>query len=131
MLLVALITTACSGGAGPGDCDVAALRATRIARADRTELTVCGIVSRVGRLHWSRSGEHREFWVTPPGGAPIAIDANVGIMGDFPIRAGERAVVRGEYYVDPGGRDGIHWTHRTDRGSHPPGYVELDGAFYR
>jgi hypothetical protein len=71
------------------------------------------------------------FSVDVAGNSPVEIDANVSIMGDFPIRRGERAVVRGEFFSDPSGRDGVHWTHRTDRGTHPAGYVILDGTTYR
>ncbi len=86
---------------------------------------------RVNRLRRSHGGVHRVFIVDAGPAGPIAIDANVGIMGDFPIRHGETTIVRGEYYSDGPGRDGVHWTHRTDRGTHPPGFVELDGVTYR
>ncbi len=51
-------------------------------------------------------------------------------MGEFPIRPGEQTTVRGEYYYDPDGREGVHWTHHTDRGPHPGGYVILNGLRY-
>ncbi len=94
-------------------------------------MTLCGTVVRVVRLRRTRSGTHRIFYVDVGGNDRVQIDANVDIMGDFPIRTGETTVVRGEYYFDSAGRDGVHWTHRTDRGSHPPGYVSLDGVTYR
>ena len=103
----------------------------REARASRTEVTLCGTVVRVGRLRRSRSGTHRVFVVDAGTGELVQIDANIDIMGNFPIRSGERTIVRGEYYADSDGYDGVHWTHRTDRGTHPPGYVELDGVTYR
>jgi hypothetical protein len=78
----------------------------------------------------TRSGEHRLFYVIVPGSGPIEIDANLDVMGDVPIRGGETVVVRGEYYYDQNGREGVHWTHHTDRGSHPPGYLILDGTRY-
>lgn len=71
------------------------------------------------------------FSVDVGGSRPVQIDANIDVMGDFPIRTGERAVVRGEYYYDGAGRDGVHWTHRTSRGTHPPGFITLDGITYR
>ena len=112
-------------------CDLAAFRSIQLARADHTEVTVCGTVVRVGRIRRSRSGAHRIFLVDAGANDRVQIDANVDVMGNFPIRAGERAVVRGEYYYDGPGRDGVHWTHRTDRGSHPPGFIRLDGITYR
>lgn len=124
-------TTSSAANAGTASCDLADFRAVQQARANRTEVTLCGTVVRVVRLRRSRSGTHRIFYVDVGGDDRVQIDANVDIMGNFPIRPGEPAVVRGEYYADPSGRDGVHWTHRTDRGSHPPGYVILDGVTYR
>ncbi len=95
------------------------------------EVTVCGPVVGVLNIRRSRSGAHRIFVVNADGSAPVRIDANIDIMGNFPIHTGEKAIVRGEYYDDGPGRDGVHWTHRTDRGTHPPGFVELDGVTYR
>ncbi|MGD0472147.1 MAG: DUF3465 domain-containing protein [Candidatus Velthaea sp.] len=112
-------------------CDPAAFRSVQAARAGHAEVTLCGTVVRTGRVRRSRSGVHRVFIVDVGNGDRVQIDANVDIMGDFPIRSGEYAVIRGEYYYDAPGRDGVHWTHRTDRGSHPPGYVTLDGVTYR
>ncbi len=137
-LLAALLAAACTPGANStaanaaaARCDPAAFRAVQQARANRTEVTVCGTVVRVVRLRRSRTGTHRIFYVDVGGNDRVQIDANVDIMGNFPIRPGEPAVIRGEYYADPSGRDGIHWTHRTDRGGHPPGYVILGGVTYR
>ncbi len=132
-LALALLTASCTPAAStdPSQCDPAAFRAVAAAQAARAEVTLCGTVVRVGRLRRSRSGTHREFFVDAGARRPVRIDANVDIMGDFPIRMGERAVVRGEYYYDGPGRDGVHWTHRTDRGRHPPGFVTLNGVTYR
>jgi hypothetical protein len=127
----ALLAAACAPAAAPDHCDAAALRSVQAAHANRTEVTLCGVVVRSGRLRRSRSGAHRVFIVDAGGGDRVEVDANIDVMGDFPIRSGEHAVVRGEYYYDGAGRDGVHWTHRTDRGNHPPGYVTLDGVTYR
>jgi len=126
-----LLTASCVRTASTEQCDPAAFRSVRIGRADHTEVTLCGTVARVGPLRRSRSGVHREFLVDIGGHDAVEVDANIDIMGNFPIRSGERAIVRGEYYLDPSGRDGVHWTHRTDRGSHPAGFVLLDGVTYR
>jgi hypothetical protein len=115
----------------PATCDPASFPAGQRAHAQRAEVTLCGTVVRVRPAHRSRSGWHRSFEVDVGGGDDIDIDANLDVMGDFPVRAGERAVVRGEYYEDSDGREGVHWTHRTDRGSHPAGYVILDGVLHR
>jgi len=126
------LLAACAAPAPTSDrCDPASFRAVALAHAEGAEVTLCGPVVRVGRLRRSRSGTHRVFIVDVGSHDRVAIDANVDIMGNFPIRNGEYAVVHGEYYYDGPGRDGVHWTHRTDRGNHPPGYVTLDGVTYR
>jgi hypothetical protein len=130
-LACALLGTGCAPTASSDSCDTAAFRSVQQSHSDRTEVTLCGTVSGVGPVRRSRSGVHRVFWVDVGGHDRVAVDANVDVMGDFPIRSGERAVVRGEYYYDAPGRDGVHWTHRTERGSHPAGFVTLDGVTYR
>lgn len=128
---VALAIAACHWSAPAHGCDPQALDAVRRARANRTEVTVCGTVARVDRVHRSRSGAHRTFFVTSGRNDRIEVDANLDVMGDFPVRPGQIAVVRGEYYADATGRAGVHWTHRTLRGSHPSGYIVLDGTTYQ
>lgn len=132
--LFALLAAGCTAPAAtdsPATCEPAAFRAIQTTHAARSEVTLCGTVVRIGRIRQSRSGAHRVFLVDVGANDRVQIDANVDIMGNFPIRDGERAVVRGEYYYDGPGRDGVHWTHRTDRGSHPPGFIQLDGVTYR
>jgi hypothetical protein len=126
-----MFAASCAPIASTTACDPAAFRGVAAAGANRAEVTLCGTVVRVGRLQRSRSGTHRVFFVDVGGNRRVQIDANVDIMGNFPIRRGEYAVVRGEYYSDGPGRDGVHWTHRTDRGTHPPGFVTLAGLTYR
>jgi Protein of unknown function (DUF3465) len=128
---VALYAAGCAAPSTAEHCDTAAFRAVQLAHAGHSEVTLCGTVVRAGKLRRSRSGTHRVFVVDVGAGDRIQVDANVDVMGNFPIRSGEYAIVRGEYYYDAPGRDGVHWTHRTDRGSHPAGFVTLDGVTYR
>jgi hypothetical protein len=79
----------------------------------------------------SRSGRHLAFDVTLPGGDDVWVDANLDVLGRLPVRRGQHATVRGEYFFDRDRVDGIHWTHHTARGPHPPGYVILDGVKYQ
>lgn len=123
--------SACTQPGSPGQCDPQALRAVRSERSAHAEVTVCGTVLRAGTVRRSRSGTHREFIVITGRNDRVAIDANLDIMGDLPVRAGERAIVHGEYFADASGRDGLHWTHRTSRGTHPPGYIVLNGTMYQ
>jgi hypothetical protein len=123
-------TTNASTDGGQGACNDAGFLAVQHAHVNHAEVTLCGTVARVRPERHSRSGVHRVFFVDVGGGDIIAIDANVDVMGDFPIRTGEQTTVRGEYYYDEDGREGVHWTHHTDRGPHPAGYVILNGLRY-
>lgn len=127
-LLVVLI---CGCAPAPvASCDVAGFLADQRAHVDHAEVTICGTVVRVRAARRTRSGVHRSFWVDVGNGERIEIDANLDVMGNLPVSDGERAVVHGEYYDDPDGHEGIDWTHHTDRGPHPPGFVILNGTTY-
>lgn len=130
MLLLAL-ATGCGAAAGTVACNNAGFLATQHAHADRAEVTLCGTVVRVRAIRVTRSGAHRYFFVDIGHDDRIEIDANTDLMGDFPVHDGDLATVRGEYYYDPNGREGVHWTHRTTRGSNPPGYVIVNGTRYQ
>lgn len=130
----ALAWSACAGpavAAGAPPCDLSGFLAVQHAHVNHAEVTFCGTVVRVRPAKHTRSGRHRAIFIDVGHGDRIEIDANLDVMGDFPVRTGEYAVVRGEYYYDPNGREGVHWTHRTNYGSHPPGYLILEGTTYR
>lgn len=93
-------------------------------------MTFCGTVVRLRPASHTRSGWHRYIFVDVGHDNRIEIDANLDRMGNFPVTVGEHAEVRGEYYYDSNGREGVHWTHHTDRGGHPPGYLILNGTTY-
>lgn len=112
-------------------CNNAGFLATQHAHANHAEVTFCGTVVRLKPARHTRSGWHRYIFVDVGHNNPIEIDANLDEMGNFPVAVGENAVVMGEYYYDQDGREGVHWTHHTDRGSHPPGYLILNGTTYR
>ena len=112
-------------------CNNANFLAVQHAHVNHAEVTLCGTVARARPPRRTRSGVHRTIFIAVPGGGRIEIDANLDEMGNFPVRAGEAAEVRGEYYYDRNGRDGVHWTHHTDRGRHPAGYITLDGTTYQ
>jgi hypothetical protein len=114
-----------------GDCNLANFLAVQHAHVNHAEVTLCGDVERLRTARRTRSGVHRFIWIDVGHGDLIEVDANLDEMGDFPVTVGEHAVVRGEYYYDDNGREGIHWTHHTDRGSHPSGYIILNGTTYQ
>ena len=130
-LLAALAGCAGAAGTGPGACNNAGFLATQHAHANRAEVTFCGAVVQVRPAKHTRSGWHRYIYVDVGHDNRIEIDANLDEMGNFPVSVGEQAVVRGEYYYDPDGHEGVHWTHRNNGGTHPPGSLTLDGTTYR
>jgi hypothetical protein len=125
-------TAESSSGYKPAlSCNNAGFLATQHAHANRAEVTLCGTIARVWPAKRTRSGLHRYIFVDVPGGDRIEIDANLDAMGNFPVSVGQPAEIRGEYYYDQDGREGVHWTHRTDRGTHPSGYITLAGKTYQ
>jgi hypothetical protein len=112
-------------------CNNANFLAVQHAHVNHAEVTLCGTVARTRAPKRTRSGVHRYIFIDVPGGERIEIDANLDEMGNFPVRPGDAAEVRGEYYYDRNGREGVHWTHHTGRGSHPPGYITLNGTTYQ
>lgn len=134
LVAVAIFGAACASAPALGQngaCNNAGFLAVQHAHANRAEVTLCGTVVRLRPARHTRSGWHRYIYVDVGHDDAIEIDANLDVMGNFPVTVGERAVVMGEYYYDEDGREGVHWTHRTNYGSHPPGYLTLDGTTYR
>ncbi len=121
---------AASASGSAAGCNLANFLAVQHAHVNHAEVTLCGTVERVRAPRRSRNGVHRVFIVDVGHGDTIAIDANLDVMGNFPIHTGEATTIRGEYYYDNDGREGVHWTHHTGRGPHPAGYVILDGTRY-
>src|ERR1700733_6468835 len=108
-----------TGAGGAAACDNSGFLAAQHAHVNHAEVTFCGTVVRLRPAKHTRSGWHRYVYVDAGHHDVIEIDANLDEMGNFPVSDGEQAIVRGEYYYDSDGREGVHWTHRTDRGSHP------------
>ena len=126
-------SSAASGSSGAGNaatCDNSGFLAAQHAHVNHAEVTFCGTVVRLRPAKHTRSGWHRYVYIDVGHNDVIEIDANLDEMGNFPVTDGEQAVVRGEYYYDENGREGVHWTHHTDHGPHPPGYLILNGTTY-
>ena len=119
-----------NGAGNAAACDNSGFLAAQHAHVNHAEVTFCGTVVRLRPAKHTRSGWHRYVYVDVGHNDVIEIDANLDEMGNFPVTDGEQAVVRGEYYYDQDGREGVHWTHHTDRGPHPPGYLILNGTTY-
>ena len=134
LLVVTLVVSGCSSGSaqnGNGaSCNLANFLAVQHAHVNHAEVTLCGTIVRVRAPRESRSGLHQLVYVDVGHDDRVEIDLNLDVLGALPVHTGESTVIQGEYYYDPDGHEGVHWTHHTDYGHHPPGYIILDGRRY-
>jgi hypothetical protein len=73
---------------------------------------------------------HQRFQARSGAGDVLEVDHNVELAESVPARAGDRVVVRGRLYLDPG-RAGVHCTHReTSRGCPAPGFIDYQGRTF-
>jgi hypothetical protein len=129
----ALSTTlvACAGG-GEAASNGAVYDAWSAHRS-YVQVTASGSVARVLGSRLGPSGMHEGFLLHLTGGEgrglTVRVEDNTDLTGPIPMRAGDTAIVRGEYIYDPRGGI-IHYTHRDPRGRHPSGYVQVNGRLY-
>ncbi len=130
-LLVVATLGACSAG-GDTSSNGAVYDAWRAHRS-YVEVTASGSVAHVLGTRLGPSGMHQGFLLhltgAQGGGLTVRVEDNTDLTGPIPMRAGDAAVVRGEYIYDPRGGI-IHYTHRDPRGRHPSGYVQVEGRLY-
>ncbi len=78
-----------------------------------------------------QSGDHERFEVRAATGEMLEVDHNTSLAQRVPLRIGDALVIRGELYIDPGPRYGVHCTHaHTSSGCPNPGWIELDNTYY-
>jgi hypothetical protein len=123
-VLLAACTGATSDRAAPDDAtlhqDIASGRAG-------AEVTFDGTL----RADPQQVGTHEHLTVTTPSGDVLEVDHNTTIAPWVPGHAGDRVIVHGELYIDPGPRAGVHCTHaHTSSGCPQPGWIELGGNYY-
>jgi hypothetical protein len=76
------------------------------------------------------SGGHERFQVRSGAGDLLEVDHNVSLAPAVGARAGDRVLIRGRLYLDPG-HEGVHCTHReTSRGCPTPGFVDFGGRTF-
>ena len=76
-------------------------------------------------------GGHEHLSVKTPQGDVLEVDHNTTLAPAVPAHAGDRVVVHGLLYIDPGPRPGVHCTHaHTSSGCPNPGWIELAGNYY-
>ncbi|MGA8534028.1 MAG: DUF3465 domain-containing protein [Candidatus Tumulicola sp.] len=128
-VLAASLAVGCAGAAAPNDAAVC--DAFRAGQSHR-EVVADGRVERVLGVAAGRVSPHEGFLMRLNSGCDVVVrvEANTDFTGTFPLAAGDRVVVKGEYEFYPGGGV-IHWTHRDPRGRHEDGYVEAGGRTYQ
>jgi hypothetical protein len=72
---------------------------------------------------------HEKFGIRTDDGRSIEVIDNVKLAPKVPVQPGDRVRVVGEFIDDPKGPI-VHWTHHDPRGTHPDGFIELDGVRY-
>ena len=77
------------------------------------------------------SGSHERFHVKATTSEVLEVDHNTDIAPFVPVHAGDRVVIRGELYIDPGPRLGVHCTHAaTSSGCPSPGWIMFGDRYY-
>ena len=77
------------------------------------------------------SGGHERFEVKAATGESLEIDHNTTLAAYVPIHAGDKVVIHGQLYIDPGPRLGVHCTHATTSSGCPDsGWILFDNNYY-
>ncbi len=104
---------------------------------DRTGENVRGFVERVVAPDATvvsdpvQSGDHERFVVKATTGETLEIDHNVKLATYVPAHAGDKLIIHGKLYVDPGPKYGVHCTHAHTSGGCPmPGWIEFNNTYY-
>ena len=91
------------------------------------EVTVSGTVTALLPDSDGPEGPHEDFDVSVSG-HQVEIDHNLTLAPRVPVRIGDAVIVHGQFEPDPG-HPVIHYTHHAT-GSHPGGWIKLDGKRY-
>jgi hypothetical protein len=77
------------------------------------------------------SGGHERFEVKAATGESLEIDHNTSLAPSVPVHTGDGVIIRGQLYIDPGPRFGVHCTHaHTSSGCPSPGWIEYANNYY-
>jgi hypothetical protein len=77
------------------------------------------------------AGGHERFEVRAMTSELLEIDHNTDLAAHVPIHAGDRLVIHGQLYIDPGPRLGVHCTHAsTSSGCPNPGWILFNNNYY-
>jgi hypothetical protein len=77
------------------------------------------------------SGGHERFQVKATTGEVLEVDHNTTLATSVPVHAGDKLVIHGQLYIDPGPRIGVHCTHAHTSGGCPnPGWILFGQDYY-
>ena len=77
------------------------------------------------------SGGHERFHVKAPTSEVLEVDHNTSLAPFVPVHMGDKVVIHGELYIDPGPRLGVHCTHaETSSGCPSPGWIMFGDKYY-
>jgi hypothetical protein len=77
------------------------------------------------------SGGHERFHVKATTGEVLEIDHNTTLATAVPVHKGDRVVIHGQLYIDPGPIFGVHCTHAaTSSGCPSPGWIMFGNNYF-
>jgi hypothetical protein len=77
------------------------------------------------------AGGHERFEVKAPTGEMLEVDHNTTLAQPVPVHSGDKIIIHGKLYIDPGPRYGVHCTHaHTSSGCPDPGWIEYNNNYY-
>lgn len=124
LALAAVFLLACAGRDSPDDQTLHQDIATNASGAEVTfDATV--VTEPV------TAGAHERFVVKAPTGEDLEVDHNTDLATYVPVHRGDRVIIHGKLYIDPGPRYGVHCTHAHTSGGCPvPGWIEFNSTYY-
>jgi hypothetical protein len=124
LALAATLLLACGGRDSPDDQTLHQDIATNINGAEVTfDATVVSDPV--------TGGDHERFVVKTTTGESLEVDHNTKLATYVPVHTGDKVIIHGKLYIDPGPRYGVHCTHaRTSGGCPVPGWIEFNNAYY-
>jgi hypothetical protein len=128
LLSSAVLLAGCeSGSAGRASADDAAVHQDLVQGKGGVEVTFNATVLEEP----TQVGDHEHLLVADAAGDRLEVDHNIKLATAVPAHKGDRLLVHGRLYIDPGPRAGVHCTHaHTTSGCPVPGWIELAGQYY-
>lgn len=124
LVAATLLLVACGGRALPDD---QGLHNAIVNDASGTEVTFDATVINDP----VESGGHERFEVRAPTGETLEVDHNTTLAQSVPVHAGDKLIIHGQLYIDPGPHIGVHCTHAaTSSGCPDPGWIEFANTYY-